>query len=63
MKRYRVELQTKPGLYAQYNQTCSVFANDDDEAAYNAVTQMTRGAFKGYSRSMWIVRSVHREWK
>lgn len=60
MKKYKVELRSKPGMYEQYEGTVEVSAADDTHAIEMAFRKLKRGAFPDRSRSMWKVISVTR---
>lgn len=61
MNDYKVCFRTIPGMYAQYTSTVHVYAESDEDAVDRAFRKLKNGAFPDYSRSMWRVESVGRE--
>lgn len=60
MKKYKVWLRSVPGMYAQYDGSVEVWADDDDEAIELALLKLKRGSFPDRSRDMWRVEKVER---
>lgn len=60
LKRYKVWMRTRGGMYAQYDGAVSVWAEDDDQAIERAFRELKRGAFPDYGRDMWKVERVER---
>lgn len=62
MKKFKVFLRSRPGMYAQYDGAVTVFADDEDEAVDRALDKLKRGSFPDRDRSMWKVEKVERVW-
>lgn len=59
----RCQMQTKPGMHAQYDGYVDVRCHNDDDwndVFYAAVRELRRTAFPDYNASMWTLVSYGR---
>lgn len=56
-RKYRVQMRTNSGMYAQYEGHVDVFSpsSDSDELFSRAVQQLRRTSYPDYSASMWVM--------
>lgn len=60
VRRYRVLMETTPGMYMQHKTAIIVNAFDPNDAAEAAQEKIRRGAYSSYSPDMWRITKITR---
>lgn len=61
LRRYRVSLHSKPGIWEYYDGDVSVQAEDEVEAIDAALSKLKQTSFPDRPRSSWVVDAVEPE--